>query len=393
MSLSNSTRSSDVVVVGGGAIGLAIAWRAAQRGLAVTVLERDQVGAGTSRFAAGMIAPVAEAHPVEQPLLRLNLRSAALYPKFVEELAEASGRDPGYRRCGTLLCARDRDEAEALERELALRHRFGLPVERLRASEARRREPGLAPALRLALDVPGDHAVDPRMLLPALALAVTRAGGEVREHTPVAGVTVTGGRVQGVVLEDGRTVRAEQVVIAAGVWSAQLSGLPEADRIPVRPVKGQIMRLHDPAGPGLLTRVIRMGPSYITPRGVGRYVLGATSEERGFDTTVTAGAGFALLRDAAELVPGISELVIDEFAAGLRPGTPDNLPAIGPGSVTGLHLATGHRRGGILLSPVTAELVAGALVGEPVPDHAAPFAPGRFAAPPAAVSSALGSTV
>jgi glycine oxidase len=262
-----------------------------------------------------------------------------------------------------------------------------LPVERLRASEARRREPALAPALRLALDVPGDHAVDPRMLLPALAAAVRAAGGEVCEHAAVAGVALTGGQIRGVVLQDGSTMRTERVVIAAGVWSPQLSGLPEADRIPVRPVKGQIMRLHDPAGPGLLKRVIRMGPTYITPRGDGRYVLGATSEERGFDTTVTAGAAFELLRDAAELVPGISELVLDEFAAGLRPGTPDNLPVIGPGSVDGLHWATGHRRGGILLAPVTAELVAGALAGEAMPDDAAAFAPGRFTATPAGAGS------
>ena len=368
-------------------IGLSVAWRAAGRGLRVLVLERGRAGHGTSHYAAGMLAPVAEVTPGEEPLLELGLRSARLYPRFVAELIEAAGVDDvGYTPCGTLLVARDEDEAEALERELALRQRFELPVERLRASEARRREPGLAPALRLALDVPGDHAVDPRMLLPALAAAVTAAGGEVRERTAVSGVELIGGRVQGVVLDDGSAVRAEHVVIAAGVWSPQLAGLPEADRLPVRPVKGQIMRLHDPAGPGLLQRVIRMGPSYITPRGDGRYVLGATSEERGFDTTVTAGAAFELLRDAAELVPGISELVIDEFAAGLRPGTPDNLPAIGPGSAQGLHWATGHRRGGILLAPVTAELVAGALAGEGLPDHAAAFAPARFRA--AAVGSA-----
>jgi glycine oxidase len=368
-------------------IGLSVAWRAAGRGLRVLVLERGYAGHGTSHYAAGMLAPVAEVTPGEEPLLELGLRSARLYPRFVAELIEAAGVDDvGYTPCGTLLVARDADEAEALERELALRQRFELPVERLRASEARRREPGLAPALRLALDVPGDHAVDPRMLLPALGAAVTAAGGEVREHTAVSGVELIGGRVQGVVLDDGSAVRAEQVVIAAGEWSPRLAGLPEADRLPVRPVKGQIMRLHDPAGPGLLQRVIRMGPSYITPRGDGRYVLGATSEERGFDTTVTAGAAFELLRDAAELVPGISELVIDEFAAGLRPGTPDNLPAIGPGSVEGLYWATGHRRGGILLAPVTAELLAGALAGEGLPDHAAAFAPARLRA--AAVGSA-----
>ena len=180
------------------------------------------------------------------------------------------------------------------------------------------------------------------------------------------------------------------VVIAAGVWSPQLAGVPDAARVPVRPVKGQIMRLHDPGGPGLLTRVIRMGPSYITPRGDGRYVIGATSEERGFDTTVTAGAAFELLRDAGELVPGISELVIDEFTAGLRPGTPDNLPAIGAGDLDGLHWAVGHRRGGILLAPVTAELVAGGLAGESPDPDAAAFDPRRFARAAAAAGTGAG---
>ncbi len=390
--MSQRSQTADVVVIGGGAIGLSIAWRAARRGLRALVLERGEAGHGTSRYAAGMLAPVAEVTPGEEPLLELGLRSAQLYPRFVAELLDdAAVDDVGYTTAGTLLVARDADEAEALERELALRRRFDLPVERLRASEARRREPGLAPALRLALDVPSDHAVDPRRLVPALSAAVTATGGEVREHTAVAGVALTGNRIDGVVLSDGSAITAGQVVIAAGVWSPQLSGLPEADRVPVRPVKGQIMRLHDPAGPGLLQRVIRMGPTYITPRGDGRYVLGATSEERGFDTTVTAGAAFELLRDAAELVPGVSELVLDEFAAGLRPGTPDNLPAIGPASVGGLHWAAGHRRGGILLAPVTAELVAGALAGESLPDHAAPFAPARFAAPAAAPAHAGGA--
>ena len=179
-------------------------------------------------------------------------------------------------------------------------------------------------------------------------------------------------------LRDGSALRADQVVVAAGVWSSQLDGIPAHARVPVRPVKGQILRLHDAAGPGLLTRVIRMGSSYIVPRGDGRYVIGATSEERGFDTTVTAGGAFELLRDATELVPGISELVIDEFSAGLRPGTPDNLPIIGPAAIPGLYWATGHRRGGILLASITAELILDA-IGNGEPDALAwAFAPGRF---------------
>jgi glycine oxidase len=379
----SGSQSLDVAVIGGGVIGLAVAWRAQARGCNVVVFERDRAGAGTSYVAAGMLAPIAEVTPGEEPLLELGLRSARGYPAFLDELADAAQVERaalGYTPCGTLLVARDADEAEALERELALRARLGLAVERLRPSEARRREPGLAPALRLALDVPDDHAIDPRALTAALVAAVRRGGGEVREVAPVAGITVADDQVSGVRLADGSVVSVGQVVISAGVWSGELEGIPDRARVPVRPVKGQIMRLHDPAGPGLLTRVIRMGPSYVVPRGDGRYVIGATSEERGFDKTVTAGAAFELLRDASELVPGVSEWVLDEFRAGLRPGTPDNLPAIGAGAVDGLHWAVGHRRGGILLAPVTADLVAAGLAGEPADGAASPFAPERFAA-------------
>jgi glycine oxidase len=166
------SRAVDVAVIGGGAIGLAIAWRAAGRGRRVVVVERGRCGGGTSHVAAGMLAPIAEVTPGEEPLLELGLRSAQAYPRFLEELAEAAGVGfdaLGYTPCGTLLVARDADEAEALERELELRKRYELAVERLLPSAARRREPGLAPALRLALDVPDDHAIDPRALTAALA--------------------------------------------------------------------------------------------------------------------------------------------------------------------------------------------------------------------------------
>jgi glycine oxidase len=376
----SSSSSVDVAVIGAGAIGLSIAWRAAARGLRVTVLERDEPGAGTSHHAAGMLAPVAEVTAGEESLLALGLHSAGRFPEFVSAVEHDAGTDVGYARCGTLLVARDADEAAALERELALRIDLGLEVERLRASAARRREPSLAPTLRLALDLPDDHAVDPRALVSALATALAARGGELRCAAPVSGLDVVDGAVRGVVLEDGSQLAAEHVVVAAGVWSASLTGLPAGAGVPLRPVKGQILRLHDPAGPGLLTRVIRMGPSYITPRGDGRYVIGATSEERGFDQSVTAGAAFELLRDASELVPGISELVIDELTAGLRPATPDNLPAIGPAAgVKGLWWAVGHRRGGILLAPATAELIVDGLCGGGA-DAAPAFAPARFAA-------------
>ncbi|MDQ2897232.1 MAG: FAD-dependent oxidoreductase, partial [Actinomycetota bacterium] len=219
---------------------------------------------------------------------------------------------------------------------------------------------------------------------------IRSAGGEVREGATVTGVSIRGGRATGVTVAGGDTIAGGAVVLAAGPWTGELR-LPAP--IAFRPVKGQILRLHDPAGPGLLTRVVRMGSSYVVPRGDGRYVIGATSEERGFDTTVTAGGVFELLRDASELVPGVSELVLDECAAGLRPGTSDNLPVLGPADVPGLHWAAGHGRGGILLAPITAELVCAGLCDADASSEAlqgldaTPFAPRRFAAAPATVGS------
>jgi len=361
-------------------IGLAVAWRSAQRGLKVVVIDRaSEVGSGTTPIAAGMIAPISEAIAAEQPLMRLGLASARAYPEFVAELRESSGMDPGFLSCGTLFGARDPDEAEALTRELALRERLRLPARRLLASEARRLEPALTPTLRLALEIPDDHAIDPRKLTPALAQAARAAGAELRLNAPVTRVTIESDRVTGVELADGHRVGAEHVVLAAGVWSDTVGGLPDEARVPIHPVKGQILRLHDPNGPGLLTHALRMTGAYLVPRGDGRYVLGATMEERGFDTTVTAGGVFELLRNAFELLPSITELVIDEAVAGLRPATPDNAPAIGRGAIPGLHWATGHFRHGILLTPITAEIMAAVLAGED-PDKVAPEDQGKLAA-------------
>jgi glycine oxidase len=376
--------ASSVVVIGGGVIGLVVAWRAAQRGHDVCVLERGELAGATSHVAAGMLAPVTEADAGELALLELGLGSARAWPAFAEELAAESDADPGLCRCGALVVARDGDEAAALERELALRLRLGLGVERLLPSAARRMEPALAPTLRLALSVPGDHAADPRALCRALAEAARRAGAQLRTGATAERIELHDGRVAGVRLAGGERVAARQVVVAAGAWSGAIGGLPATARIPVRPVKGQILRLRDPRGPGLLERIVRYESGYLVPRGDGRYVLGATVEERGFDTTVTAGAVHELLRDAAELVPGIDELVLEEVAAGLRPATPDNAPVLGADAeVEDLFWAAGHHRNGILLAPVTGDLVAGALDGGGVAPAfaAARFAPARAEVP------------
>jgi glycine oxidase len=382
-----SDQRADVLVVGGGIIGLAVAWRARQRGMSVTLLERDAIGAGTSRVAAGMLAPVAEVEFGEsgRRLLELGLRSAEMWPAFAAELEDASGVDVGLMRRGTLLVARDEDEARELERQLAFRRSLGVSVERLRPSEAREREPALAPTVRLALAAPDDHSVDPRPVLAALRRACASEGVRLREHAHVQGLDldVAGARVTGVALAGGERVSGGQVVIAAGAGSGQLAGLPAEALVPVRPVKGQILRLRDPEGPGLLRSVVRFEGGYLLPRADGGYVLGATVEERGFELRPTAGAVHDLLREAHELVPGVSELQIEELSVGLRPGTPDNAPAIGPGALEGLAWATGHHRNGVLLAPLTAELLAGLLAGAGADPDSAPLldacAPARFA--------------
>ena len=334
----------------------------------MTLLERDTVGRGTSYVAAGMLAPVAEAEfgATGRRLLELGQRSAEMWPGFAAELEAAAGTEVGLLKTGTLVVARDEDEARELERQLEFRQSLGLRAERLRASAAREREPGLAPTVRLAIEAPDDHSVDPRLVLPALRRACEIAGVNIREHVAVEAVELdgAGGRVTGLLLGGGERVSAGQVVLAAGAWSGQIEGLPAAARVRVRPVKGQILRLRDPSGPGLLRRVVRFEGGYLVPRADGSYALGATVEEKGFELTPTAGGVYELLRYASELVPGIDELWIEELSVGLRPGTPDNAPAIGRGALEGLVWATGHHRNGILLAPLTAELVVGTLLGK-----------------------------
>ncbi len=382
----SDSSNTDLVVVGAGIIGLAVAWRARERGLSVTVLERGAIGEGASHMAAGMLAPVAEVEfgRAGRRVLDLGLRSAEMWPAFATELRAASGIDVGLRRTGTLVVAHDDDAARELERQLAFRQELGLRAIRLRGSEAREREPALTPTVRLALEAPDDHSVDPRLAVRALALVCERAGVAVHEHTPVTGVELDGrgARVTGVTQRDGPPIGAPHVLIAAGAWCKDLEGLPPHARVPVRPVKGQIMRVRDPAAPGMLERAVRFEGGYIVPRGDGRYVLGATVEERGFEPDPTVGGVYELLRDAHELVPSVSELLIEEVGVGYRPSTPDNTPAIGPGVLDGLVWATGHHRNGILLAPLTADLAVSSIVGEhPMDDLRLVCDPARFMPP------------
>jgi glycine oxidase len=371
----------DVIVIGGGVIGLAIAWRAAEAELTVALVD-DEPGKGASWAAAGMLAPVTEAHYGEEPLLALNLDSVRRYPSFVEELEAASGMSVGYRPSGTLVVAADDDDTAAIDELFRFQRELGLPVQRLRRRECRRLEPLLAPRIRSGMVTEVDHQVDSRRLVDALLAAGQREGVTVHRRRATA-LRLDRDRAVGVTLSDGDVFEAATVVLAAGCWSARLDGLPSSARPPVRPVKGQILRLRGSAATPLMARTVRglvHGTSvYLVPRANGEVVVGATVEERGFDTTVTAGATYELLRDAAEIVPGVSELELVEARAGLRPGSPDNAPLLGPTMIEGLVLATGHYRHGVLLTPVTADTVTEVLVTGRAPELIAPFSPLRFA--------------
>ena len=391
--------SADAVVVGGGVIGLGIAWRAALAGMTVTVVD-DAPGRGASWAAAGMLAPVTEVHYGERPLLQLNLAAAARWPGFAAELEEASGQPVGYRPGGTLAVARDADDNAALEDLYQFQLRCGLEVERLRSRECRQLEPGLAPSIRGGVLASGDHQVDNRALVEALLAACSRAGVRMVPGR-VAELTVTGDRVTGVVLagtghggEDagpgpapsrpaGEALAAGTVVLAAGCWSGGIGGLAAEALPPVRPVKGQLLYLRGPADQPLCQGNVRGLEVYVVPRGDGRVVVGATVEEQGFDIQVTAGAVHELLRAALELLPDVAELELTETVVGLRPGSPDNAPMLGPAGPEGLVVATGHYRNGILLTPVTADAIAELLATGQVPELIAPFGPARFAGVPA----------
>jgi len=370
----------DVLVVGAGVIGMAVAWQAASAGLSVVVCDPDP-GRAASWAAAGMLAPITEASLVEAPGTALRLVSARMWPEFAARLHDETGVDVGLRDEGTLAIAFDDDDRRHLE-ELAGVHRLlELESEWLGASDCRALEPLLSPRIRGGLRVAGDWQVDNRALVAALIAAMTARGVDVRGCS-VRTLTGSEDRITGAELDDGSIVVAHAVVVAAGPWSPAIAGLPDAARPPVRPVKGDIIRLLGNAEDPILTRSIRAGVRgkdvYLVPRHNGEVVIGASVEEAGFSTAVRAGAVFELLQAAVAVVPAVAELELVESIARLRPASPDNLPILGSTSVPGLMLATGHHRNGVLLTPVTAEAITAVLCGLELPEVAAPFTLARF---------------
>jgi glycine oxidase len=402
---------ADVVIVGGGVIGTAIAWRASRQGMDVTLVDPDDDEDKASLVAAGMLGPVSESVFGEQNLLNLNLLAISRFPGFIEELETATGHVTGLRTEGTLSVAYDSGDLAALKRLTAFRHSIGLAAEELDGRQCRQLEPFLAPGTRGGVLATGDLSVDNRRYLAALKEAARRSGVYTVKGV-VTGLWPRDGHIDVLVreppwepepdeiaeqadnvpladwLEGGpkeplfRKVPAPQVVIAAGWATRMIEGVPDPVRDALRPVKGQILRLRHPRTlPPIATRTIRATVQsrdvYIVPRADGEVVVGATQEERD-DTDATAGAVHDLLRDAMTALPAISELILAEISVGLRPGTHDNGPIVGHTDVPGLIVATGHFRNGILLSAATADAVTALLSGKQPSAEWAPFAPGRL---------------
>ncbi|MEP9369275.1 glycine oxidase ThiO [Xanthobacter sp. VNH20] len=366
-----------VAIVGAGVIGLAIGWRLAQVGCKVELFDAGLAGSGASHAAAGMLAACAEAEPGEEGLLTLNRASQTLWPAFAADLEAASGMDVGLREEGTLVVALTADDAAKLRHQHAFQKSLGLPVEWLTAAEARRKEPHLATKLAGALWCPQDHQADNRQTAAALKVAALKAGAVLHEHAKVERVETREGRATGVVV-DGVLHPADRVVLAAGAWSRGVTIAPAAP-LPVRPIKGQMLALRmDPAAP-LLTHVLWGPGTYMVPRKDGRLIIGATVEEKGFDTDITAGGQLALLTHAWRCVPTIEELTIIEQWVGFRPGSRDDAPILGASEVAGLIYATGHHRNGILLLPVTTSTICALVLDGQTDPLIAPFGAERFA--------------
>lgn len=370
---------ADVAVVGGGLIGLSIAWRLAQMGRTVTVLERETIGAGASLAATGMLAPAAEHEPGSDPLLPLALDSLRRWPGFRDALEAESGRTIDYRPDGTLVLAVGRDEVERLRFRYDLQRRSGLDATWLPGGEVRRLEPGLRPSVTAGIHCPLDHQVDPRLVMDALAEACRRAGVILVERSPVTALDWSGGRVTGVRVAD-RGVAAETVVLASGAWSGAGGLLPDALALPVRPLKGQSLALSTTARTGGLARMVWTEQVHMAPKSDGQLIVGATVEDCGFRPGVTAGGLYALLEGARRVLPGIEEMEVEAVWSGYRPTSDDDAPildALAPGLVA----ATGHHRNGYLLAPVTADAIAELVMHGELPDVARPFTRARFGQP------------
>jgi len=363
--------TTDVVIIGGGVIGLAIARALALRGVRdINLFETARLGTEASFAAAGMLAPQVEAD-AQDDFFTLACRSRDMYPSFAEELREETGIDIELDTTGTLYLAFTEQDRKEIDRRYEWQSRAGLAVEILTDADARELEPSIAPAFG-ALRFPNDVQVENRRLLTALTNSITKRGVLTVTQTTVHSLIIEGNRLTGVQTSRGR-ISCNTAVVAAGTWSSFI----QHSNITVEPVRGQMVCLE--SKPQLARHVVFSPRCYIVPRRDGRLLAGSTNERVGFDKSVTAGGISSILQHAQEISPEISLLPVTDTWAGLRPRTPDGLPVLGPcGEIEGLFYATGHYRNGILLAPLTGELISEAIVDGVVSPLLGPFSPGRF---------------
>jgi glycine oxidase len=362
-----------VVIVGGGVIGCSIAYYLAQEGVKVTVLDRGEIGGEASRAAAGMLAPLAEE---DGPFQKLGLASLRMFPDLVAALKQECGVDIEYLRSGILRIALTEEEAEHLGGFARRRPSPGLELHWLDPGELRAIEPGLSSAARGALYSPEEHQVNADRLVQALAKAATGHGADLRQNTRVTGLVRQGMRVTGVRTANG-TLAAGHVVLAAGAWTARLVEGVDAVRLPVFPVRGQMMAL--PASRSTLRHIVWGEQGYLVPKANGLVFAGATVERVGFRKNVTVEGLDALKRMTMSLMPRLGSLNAVDAWAGFRPGSADGLPILGPlPGWQGLTVATGHFRNGILLAPITGRLIARSILDSSADEALAPFSPARF---------------
>jgi len=362
----------DAVIAGGGVIGGAIALELSRAGLHVAVVDRQQPGQEASWASAGIISPAPE-NPAMIVTVPLAKASVALYPEFVAQVEEISGKSVGWRPKGTLEALFSHDTKAELSTIIALHHGLGLKAEPLRAEDARELEPALSEEVEAAVLRPQESSVDNRALTEAVLEAAKRSGAEIFSRQAAKAIWREGGRCAGLLLHNEK-IEAKWTIIAAGCFSAAIEGV--AAYAPVRPAKGQMaaLRAEDVA----IERVLWSEKIYLVPRNDGRILAGATVEHVGFDKRTTAGGIAKVLSAAIELAPDLANAQIEETWAGLRPDSPDHLPILGPTDLDGLLIATGHFRSGILLTPITARLIREWIIEQRVSVEWERFSPLRF---------------
>lgn len=366
-------KTFDAVIAGAGLIGASIALELSRAGLRVALFDAQEPGREASWASAGILSPAPE-NAAMISMVPLGKASMALYPEFIALVEELSGLSTGYRAKGTLEALFSPHAREELSTIVALHHGLGLAAEAISAGDARELEPALSEEVEAAVVRPDEASVDNRLLISAVLAAAKHAGTQVFMGIPVKAIRSNGPKCSGIVLANQQEIVAKHTIIAAGCFSAQISGVEEL--APVRPAKGQMVSLRFPAAK--IERVLWSERIYLVPRNDGRILAGATVEHVGFDKQVTASGIRANLDAAIELAPALAAARVEETWAGLRPDTPDHLPIIGPADLDGLLVATGHFRSGVLLTPITARLIGDFVAGNPLSQDCDRFSPLRF---------------